>query len=360
MIKQLVRRDPPPARPTPGVEQVLVVAGIPDHLNRNLQILDCVREAFAARLGAAGVLTAPLSHAVERVAEMQNGAVVLFGTAMPDQTDFHAIAHTARQRGFPVVVWLTDDPYEFDVGYKFTDVADLIFTNDRWSAAYYNRPGVFHLPTAASRTRHRRAILERNDEYTFDIFFCGVGFANRQAIIDGLRPVLSRHDTLICGDGWQENAPYVQNRRLSNDELMEYYRRSRIVLNLARDHSYANDRYKIIPSTPGPRTFEAAMAGAFQMIFADRPEIMEYYALDREIVMFSGLADFETKVERFLSDPAARLAVARAAQERTLRDHQYEHRVDVILNALAAGADDDVTESAARSPPHRRTTCRPA
>jgi len=319
----------------PPLRSALVMGGAPDALNRNISMRDAVVEALAERLGADQVRTCSPARYDTAMDGMRDAFVLVFGSALADESDYSGIAHAARQRGFPLAFWLTDDPYEFDAEYKFSGLADVVFTNDRWTRSYYRRPHVFHLPTAACRNQHFRPVPTSNYEYEYDIFFCGVGFPNRQMIIDGLAPVLRRHRTLICGDEWRTHAPYVRNRRLSSRELIEHYGRSRIVLNLARDHSYANRRFMITPSTPGPRTFEAAMAGAFQMIFADRPEVLDYYDHDREIVLFSGLADFAAKAKFYLENAASRMEIARAAQRRTLRDHQYSNRVEVLMRRLA-------------------------
>lgn len=319
----------------PQLRSVLVMGGTPDSLNRNLSMRDAVVDALAERLGAENVRTCSLPRYESAMDGLHDAFVLIYGSALADESDYLGIAHAAKRRGFPLAFWLTDDPYEFDAEYKFAELADAVFTNDRWTRSYYRRPNVFHLPTAACRTQHFREIPNSDRQYDYDIFFCGVGFPNRQSIIDGLSPVLRKHQTLICGDEWRAHAPYVLNERLSSKQLMDHYSRSRIVLNLARDHSYANKRFMITPSTPGPRTFEAAMAGAFQMVFADRPEVLDYYQHDREIVLFSGLADFARKVKFYLANPTARMEIARAAQRRTLQDHQYVNRVDVLLRRLS-------------------------
>ncbi len=326
-----------PARETPvaKLSSALVMGGVPDALNRNTSMRDAVVDALAERLGSDHVRTCSLPRYESALRGMRDAFVLIYGSALADESDFYGVADAAKKLGFPLAIWLTDDPYEFDAEYKFAELADVVFTNDRWTRSFYRRPHVFHLPTAASKTQHFREVPASDRKYDYDIFFCGVGFSNRQSIIDGLAPVLRKHRTLICGDEWRGHASYVRNERLSSHQLIEHYSRSRIVLNLARDHSYANERFKITPSTPGPRTFEAAMAGAFQMIFADRPEVLDYYEPDQEIVLFSGLSDFAEKVKFYLGNPASRMEIARASQQRTLRDHQYLNRVDVLLRRLS-------------------------
>lgn len=316
------------------MKRVLLVAASQRKLNRNTLLLDHVAEAFAERLGADNVHRSELQSATEALPTLDDGFVLLFGSALPDECDYQPLAALARARGLPSAFWTTEDPYEFDAAEKYATAVDLVFTNDKWTSknyAFYGAPRVQHLPLAACPKHHWREIPNSAAEFRYDVFFCGVGFSNRQAIIDGLHPVLSRVETLICGSNWIENAPYVQNGRMSADELFDAYRRSRIVLNLSRDHFYANDRFKVTPSTPGPRTFEAAMAGAFQLAFADRPELLDYYRHGSEIVLFDGLESARRAIEYYLEHSEERRSVARAARERTLVEHCYTHRVDVIL-----------------------------
>src|SRR5262249_40611586 len=153
------------------------------------------------------VRTSPMSRAADLVHDMQSGFVLVFGSALSDESDYFALAHAARTRCLPFAMWLTDDPYEFDAAYKFVELADVVFTNDRWTRSYYRRPHVFHLPMAASKRRQFRPVASADSEYGYDIFFCGVGFSQRQRVIDGLATVLKRYHTVICGDEWRENAP---------------------------------------------------------------------------------------------------------------------------------------------------------
>ena len=39
-------------------------------------------------------------------------------------------------------------------------------------------------------------------------------------------------------------------------------------------------------------------------------------------------------VERYLADPAARKAVAEAAQKRVLAEHTYDHRLEALMRTM--------------------------
>jgi spore maturation protein CgeB len=216
-----------------------------------------------------------------------------------------------------------------------TRVADHIFSNDRWASAHYHRENVWHLPVAAGPTYHKPINQSSEGTMLRDVFFCGVGFSNRTRLLQDLSGALSKVHTEVFGDEWDlKDLPFVQNHRIPNDQLREYYSSSRIVLNIGRDFSYANRKYQLVPSTPGPRTFEAAMAGACQMMFVDSLEIMDYFSIDSEIVLFDGPGDFENKLTDLLNNSEKRNRIGAAARERCLKDHTYAARAREILSRI--------------------------
>jgi hypothetical protein len=83
--------------------------------------------------------------------------------------------------------------------------------------------------------------------------------------------------------------------------------------------------------TPGPRIFEVAMAGGFQLIDQSLAEIDEYFIPDQEIVLFDSQQECLEKIKYFLGHSQERIAIAQAAQKRALQDHQYANRLDKIF-----------------------------
>jgi spore maturation protein CgeB len=319
-------------------ETVLLVPTVPPKWTSNAVLIDLLKEACSQRFGPEGVRVTSPERAPRALQELRPRFVLVFGSLVMDEVDLGPLRAAGDEPGVKVAYWATEDPYELDAAYKLEGVADVIFTNDRFTKLHYELmgfPHVHHLPLAAS-IRQRRPVLERDGDYLYDVFFCGVAFDNRRKVIDGLRPLLSGVNALICGSHWNENARWIQNRRLSPEELLDAYQHSRIVLNVGRTHSFANDRFAVTPSTPGPRTFEAAIAGGAQLAFADRPEILDYYMLGEEISMFDSLSEAEATVDRLLAHPEERIAMAIAAQRRTERSHLYIHRMDAMLDVIGA------------------------
>jgi spore maturation protein CgeB len=328
---------------------VLVTGASPDNENRNTVLRNFVAEGFRDVLGAGAVTHVPLEVALPAARRHKPDLVVCFGSCMPDDADYLALRRHCDDSGAVLAFWLHDDPYEIDFSYRIDGIADLVFSNDRWATEHYNHPCAYHLPLAANRAAHWRPISLSKD---IGIFFCGVAFRNRIRLVKDLKHVLEKYDTRILGDQWPDGLPFASNRRLSNDELSRNYSRAWVTLNMGRDFHYANDRFQLDPSTPGPRTFEAAMAGTTQMYFVESLEIEDYYVPEKEIVLYNSVAEFERKLETLLNDPSACIAIAAASQARTLADHTYANRAMAILDAVAVvGARDNRVASGKSSSP---------
>jgi len=314
-----------------AAQKILVSGASPDNQNRNVVLRQYVTEGFAQLPQVVQALAAPLEFAAERAGEFQPDVVVCFGSCMPDDAEYARLRRYCTQTGAPMVFWLHDDPYEFDYNYKIRDVADIVFSNDRWCAEHYPHPFARHLPLAASQQAHWRPVRADKD---ISIFFCGVAFANRKRLLGDLRKTLQAHDAMILGDGWPSEFSFCSNRRLPNDQLSDHYSRSWVTLNMGRDFNYANDRFKLEPSTPGPRTFEAAMAGTTQAFFVESLEITEYYQSGSEILLYNSAAEFARLMEQVLSDRSGCMRIAEAAQRRTIAEHTYQARARHILDVV--------------------------
>ncbi len=108
--------------------------------------------------------------------------------------------------------------------------------------------------------------------------------------------------------------------------------RSRVVLGLHRAFGPAPERAQA--STPGPRLYEIALAGGFQLVDLSLPESVDYFALGKEIAGFCSFQECRDQIRYFLSCPDLRIEMARAAQARCLAEHLYEHRIRTIIDSV--------------------------
>jgi spore maturation protein CgeB len=313
---------------TNGRPRVAVVSACRDELNTNRDLRKHLAEGFATVCGAENTIDVSEASAKRSIPEHEPDLIVVFGTIMPDDVDLRAFRRIADACGAHLCVWVHDDPYELDSGYRAVPIADTIFTNDSGAVDYYRHDACFHLPLAASPTAHLREIADR---FVCDVFFCGYGYPNRIALFDDLRRELGAFRTLILGDAWPANDSLFSNKRISKELLADLYAQSVCTVSIGRDYDIGNSRYELAASTPGPRTFEAAMAGCAQLHFVTGFEICDYFAPDSEILLFDTPAQFVEHVRTLVENPERLASIRRAAQARALRDHTYANRAATIL-----------------------------
>lgn len=311
-----------------GHIELMVVSAFPEKFNTNSALQDYVTWGFKAILGKDKVVACPLEVAPNLIESFKPRLIVIFGSCMLDISVYRATRIACDAVGSGIAFWLHDDPYEFDYAFKAEEVADWIFSNDRWSAMHYDHPKVKHLPMAASKQAHFRPWVEYKE---FDIVFCGVAFPNRIQLIKDLSDSLRKYRSSIYGAHWPVDLTFAKNQRLTNSELSNLYANSTITLNMGRQFNLANDKFLLDASTPGPRTFEAAMAGTVQCYFVESLEITDYFKDGEEIILFDSPADFALQAERLIDEPETAKRIALASQVRALRDHTYEARCQQIL-----------------------------
>jgi spore maturation protein CgeB len=307
---------------------LLIVGAFPDRLNNNASLRKYVAEGFISILGEKCVLECQLESVSETISRFLPNLILCFGSCMPDVSSYRELRKSCDKYNIPLVFWLHDDPYEFDYSYKVESIADWIFSNDKWAALHYSHPKTYHLPLGASPTHHFK---KWDQSKVNDVFFCGVGFSNRQNLIRDISKTLATLNTKIVGDNWSKNLQSAQNKRLTNKELSTEYSKSRITLNIGRHLNLANNRYQLAPSSPGPRTFEAAMAGTVQFYFVESLEIIEYFTPEKEIILFNDPRDFNLRLEEVLEDQKLAKRIAIASQKRALKNHSYLARAEALL-----------------------------
>lgn len=317
----------------PGrTQRVLVCSGGRYESQANAQIRESIMDGWAECFGDENVVAVHISGAAASIAALQPTIVFAIGSYLPESTYFGEVCREARKIGATTVFWATEDPYEQDANYRITDDFDVIFSCDRWGHNFYQRDRVFHLPLAASRKLHY-APIDAEMEKSIDVLFCGVAFTSRKDIVRNLMPTLRNLNVKIIGPGWGEFGIGFSDARIEKAQLIELYRRSKLVLNLGRSLHFENKRFMIAPSTPGPRTFEAAAAGAFQIFHEDTYELRRYFSAE-EIPTFSNKIDFDALVARYIDDIPLCIEMARRAQARTMEEHTYGHRIRAAIEVL--------------------------
>ena len=311
--------------------KILIVGASPDGLNLNAQIRSYLARGIEDLLSPEQVRSVPYEYGAEAVETYAPDLIIVFGSCMPDICDYNDLKRAAVSAKAHLAFWLHDDPYEIDYNFRAIETADTIFTNDKWALEFYRFDRVYHLPLAACRHAHYREPAEHAQK-KFDLFFAGAGFENRVRLIRDIAGSLAGYRFCVRGSGWPEGLAVCRNELVSNELIADHYARSWMVLNVGRDLDLANERFRLPASTPGPRTFEAAMAGCVQLYFVTGLEIEDYFKSDEEILLFDHADEVPDLVETIACDPERAQSIALAAQKRALRDHTYSARARRILD----------------------------
>ena len=236
-------------------------------------------------------------------------------------------------------VWFSEDPYEFSLNQEKAKLFDLVFTNDKNCAKQYGS-NAYHLPFAASKKFHFLSYPENNESFLYDVLFVGTAWPNRVDFIKAIEPQIAdlkfkfALPTNRFLPPFSLNQPkFTYNWKISNNELARMSNLSKITLMLGRVFSASGNNPK--SDTPGPRLFETALAGGFQLLDNSITDLSPYFTLGKEVVTFTTPDDCLKKIRFYLKHPEIRKQIAINAQKRALKDHTYDNRIQKILDEAA-------------------------
>lgn len=126
---------------------------------------------------------------------------------------------------------------------------------------------------------------------------------------------------------WQQTSLKQYYRGTAHGEdMLNKYRQSKIAIDVPWDHMDA-DAISLRP-------FEVTAAGACLFFYDMRPEMRRMYEPEKEYIPFTTNDELRTKLQYYLSHPAALKTVARAGYERFMQNHTYEHRLAGIIATI--------------------------
>jgi spore maturation protein CgeB len=184
-----------------------------------------------------------------------------------------------------------------------------------------------------------------------DVSFVGQKKSGRVKVLDQLRA--AGINVECFGFGWP-------NGKISQEQMLEIFSRSKICLNLTDRKSLADPSVigrifmkrsitRLVPDFhlidnlraylhfpiihTHARPFELAGCGAFT-ISGWSEDIGNYYREDKEMVFYRSTEDLIAKTKQYLADDGAREAIAKSGFERTIKEHTYEERFKKIFSEL--------------------------
>jgi hypothetical protein len=218
-------------------------------------------------------------------------------------------------------VWLVDEPYEVDDTRAWSSTFDTVFVNDLATVECHRN--AHELPTAYAPVLHH-VLPDHSPSYR--VGFVGGTNPARERLLTSLakRGLLD----YVVGGPWSE--PNLKALCLSANVPAEraaaLYQDTAIVLNIFRERHHYN-RTGISATSWNPRVCEALACGA--LVLSEPREALARWI--PELPTFRNEHEARDLAEHFLSDPADRVRVSRAAAQR-LRDATYAKRLETVLN----------------------------
>lgn len=269
--------------------------------------------------------------AVEAVDFVPDVVLIVCGMAL------HRRAYDLLYRlNIPMALLLTESPYSdpFQAEIATKGRVGLILTNDRASVFPLRATGlpVEYLPHSFDPIRHYPRVV--GEQYQSDVYFFGTLWPEREQLFAELA---SQDGYKLDGITPIKDTPYGL---ISNAELARHYSGAKIAVNHHRtvkgetneageiEHIAAGEAWSL-----GPRAFEIAACGAFQLCDNTRPELKEIFG--ESVATYTDGNDLNRKAQYFLQHADERRARADLARER-VRVCRFEDRArDILLPAIS-------------------------
>lgn len=287
-----------------------------------------VNQGGEGGLNVSAFASAPITRGILLIDPRPDWALVVSGTAY-NVADVGIL----RRAGIRTALLCTESPYfagwETAIGRHY----DVVFTNDRACVAPYRAAGLnaHYLPPAYHPAIHTP---EGPAEGACDVRFVGSLFGERKRLFE--QADLAGLDARL--GGLDPDAPHAEAVRgvVPNERTAALYRGAKIVLNPHRTTAQHGDGGHIAPGSAesvGPRAYEIAACGAFQLMDDGRPEARELFGAALATYREGDAADLARQVRRWAADDAGREAMAQAQHEAIL-PHSWPNRARELLGIL--------------------------
>lgn len=258
-----------------------------------------------------------------------------------------------RRVPFPVALLDTEAPYVTGAMQRAASRYDVLFTNEKLAVPRFQHPNAHYLPHAYRPDVHTPGAAEM--ELMSDVLFVGTAFPERQDLFygkldeSGTRqggPDWGHLKFLCLGALWEGMTDIAQTISpegiVDNPDTVRYYRSAGICLNHHRtsrvfgsgEHIDAAEAYSL-----GPRAYEIAAVGAFQLSDNSRPELTELFGDSVPTYQAGNSLSLSRQIHYWMQHPDQRKACAEEARTR-VAPHTWDRRAADVLTVLEAARDD--------------------
>lgn len=299
------------------------------HMEHEVELFDYMGEL--KKLGKAGMNQKLLT----RVREWRP-AVALF-SLYTDQFEPEIV--NALRNHTKTFCFFHDDTWRIEYSRYWAPQFDYFSTPDLHGEEKYREiglPNAIYFPFGCNERIFRKLDVPKR----FDVSFVGAWHPCREWLIKRIRK--AGISVAVAGYRWPDG-------EVDQESMVRIFNESRINLNLSNSASW--DARYLVSSPRGllnrlrskknieqmkARIFEVGGCGAFQLSYFVEG-LAQCYAIDREIGVYADADDLIEKVKFYLTHEALRESVARAAYERTLKEHTFALRFHAAFQRMGVG-----------------------
>lgn len=229
-----------------------------------------------------------------------------------------------------------DDTWRVDYSRFWAKHFDFFSTPDLRGESKYREIGLdtaIYFPFGCNEALFRKLDVPKR----YDVSFVGGWHPWRQWLIDRVKA--AGIDVEVVGHRWPKG-------EIDQEGMIRIFNESRINLNLSNSASW-DVRY--LTSSPRAllnrvrskknieqmkaRIFEVSGCGGFQLSYFVEG-LANCYDIDREIAVYADADDLIDKIRFYLAHDSLRESMASAAHQRTLREHTFKQRFQMVFERM--------------------------
>lgn len=229
-----------------------------------------------------------------------------------------------------------DDTWRVDYSRYWARQFDYFSTPDFYGEMKYRAIGLenaIYFPFGANEKVFRKVETPKK----YDVSFVGGWHPYREWLINQIRK--AGINVSVMGHRWPKG-------ELDQEEMVNVFNESKINLNLSNSSSW--DLRYLMTSPRGlinrvrsqknieqlkARIFEVSGCGGFQLSYFVEG-LANCYEIDREIAVYADADDMVEKIKYYLEHEELRETMAEAAYKRTMRDHTYAQRFQIVFERM--------------------------
>ncbi len=205
---------------------------------------------------------------------------------------------------------------------------DLVISSFPPTLDWFRQKGI---PAELNRLAFEPRVLSYldNGQRNIDISFIGSLFPSvHSSRVELLEEICRKFDIKIWGPGVSHiNSPAIQKAYMGQAWGIEMYR----ILNASK--ITLNHHGDVAPYANNLRLYEATGVGSL-LVTDWKENLREMFEPGREVVAYHSAEECAELIQYYLAHDKERETIARAGQERTLKEHTYYRRMQELVNIV--------------------------